>query len=196
VAFACGWLTGKIHERDIRCELEAQMVRVLDSGIHPTHLNSHQHVHCLPGVWKITLDIAKKYAIPFIRVPGFHSLWAEARTPMVPALRAAVNLMAVVRRMADMRPVRCADQVGGFAFSGRLTTSRLIAILETLRPGLTEVVVHPGIPDKDLKQRYRHWEFEWEAELRALIDPLVLARCRRGDFTLSSFSGMSAVSQM
>jgi predicted glycoside hydrolase/deacetylase ChbG (UPF0249 family) len=189
-AFACGWLTGKIHERDIRFELETQMVRVLDSGIHPTHLDSHQHVHCLPGMWKITLDIAKKYAIPFVRVPAFDSLWAEARTLMVPALRAAVNLMAVRRHMADTRPVRWADQVRGFAFSGRLTTSRLLAILATLRPELTEIMVHPGIPDEDLQQRYRQWEFEWEAELRALTDPQVVARCRDGDFTLTSFAGM------
>ena len=116
--FARSWLTNKIREREIRFELEAQMARVLDSGIRPTHLDSHQHVHCLPGVWKLTLDIARKYGVPFIRVPAFDSLWAEARTPMAPALRAAVNLMAALRRTTDMSPVRCADQVSGFAFSG------------------------------------------------------------------------------
>ena len=147
MAFARGWLTGRIRECDIRCELEAQMRRVLDGGIRPTHLDSHQHVHCLPGVWKITLEIAKKYAIPFVRIPAFDSVWAEARTPMVPALRTAVNLMAALRRTANMHPVRYANQVRGFAFSGRLTTSRLLAILDTLRPELTEVMVHPGIPN-------------------------------------------------
>ena len=195
MVFARSWLTGKIREREIRFELEAQMARVLDSGIRPTHLDSHQHVHCLPGVWKLTLDIARKYGVPFIRVPAFDSLWAEARTPMAPALRAAVNLMAALRRTTDMRPLRCADQVSGFAFSGRLTTSRLLAILDGLRPELTEIMVHPGIPDEDLQQRYRHWEFQWEAEIRALTDPLVVARCRRGDFILTSFAGMRALYQ-
>ena len=56
-------------------------------------------------------------------------------------------------------------------------------------------MVHPGIPDEDLQQRYRHWEFQWEAEIRALTDPLVVARCRRGDFTLTSFAGMRALYQ-
>ncbi|MFQ5801323.1 MAG: ChbG/HpnK family deacetylase [Candidatus Methylomirabilales bacterium] len=190
MAFARGWLTGKIRECDLHYELEAQVKRVLESGIRPSHLDSHQHVHCLPGVWKLTLDIAKKYAVPFIRVPAFDSLWDGARTPILPAIRAGVNLMAVLRRLADVRPVRFADHVRGFTFSGRMTTSCLLAILETLRPGVTEVMVHPGIPDEDLRGRYREWEdFGWEAELRALTDPLVVERCRRGDFTLTSFAG-------
>jgi hopanoid biosynthesis associated protein HpnK len=187
-AFARGWLMGKIRERDVRCELDAQINRLLDGGIRPTHLDSHQHVHCLPGVWNITLDIAKKHGIPYVRIPIFDSLWAEATAPIVPVIRAAVNLMAFLRRMTEIKPVRCADQFRGFAFSGRLTTERLLAILDTLRPGLTEVMVHPGLPDEDLQHRYRHWGFKWEAEFRALTDPLVIARCQRRDFTLTSFA--------
>jgi chitin disaccharide deacetylase len=190
--FARVWLSGKLRERDIRFELETQMARVVDNGIRPTHLDSHQHIHCLPGLWKLTLEIAKKYAIPFIRMPTFDSLWAEARTPIVPLIRATVNLMATLRWMGDVGPVGCADQVRGFAFSGRLTASRLISILKAVQPGLTEIMVHPAVANEDLKRRYRHWEFSWEGELRALTDPLVVALCQRGDFTLTSFSKMRA----
>lgn len=189
-AFVRGWLTGKIRECDVHYELEAQVKRVLESGIRPSHLDSHQHVHCLPGVWKPTLDIAKKYAVPYVRIPTFESLWAGSETPMMPAIRAGVNLMALLRRLADARHVRFADHLRGFAFSGRLTTSRLLAILETPRPGLTEVMVHPGLPDEDLRRRYRGWgDFGWEAELHALTDPRVVALCRQGDFALTSFAG-------
>ncbi|MFQ5803912.1 MAG: ChbG/HpnK family deacetylase [Candidatus Methylomirabilales bacterium] len=190
MAFARGWLTGSIREHDVHTELKAQVERVLENGIHPSHLDSHQQVHCLPGVWKLTLDLAKKYAVPYVRLPAFDSLLAEARSPMLPMIRAGVNLMAVLRRLANARSVKFADHVKGFAFSGRMTTSRLLAILETLRPGLTEVMVHPGLPDEDLRRRYCGWgDFNWETELHALTDPLVVARCRRGDFTPTSFAG-------
>lgn len=190
MAFARGWFAGRIHERDIRFELEAQIVRVLESGIRPTHVDSHQHVHCLPGLWQIILEVAKKYAIPFVRIPAFDSLWLEAKTVMTPVIRGAVNVLARVRRMADIRPLRGTDQVRGFAVSGRMTTPHLLAILESLRPGLTEIMVHPGVFNTDLQERYRHWEFRWESELRALTDPQVIARCRYGDIALTNFAGM------
>lgn len=191
-AFARGWVSGKIRERDVHYELEAQVKRVVESGIRPSHLDSHQHVHCLPGVWKLTLNIAKKYAVPYVRISTFESLWTQAETPLIPVIRAGVNLMALLRRLADGHCVRFADHLRGFAFSGRLTTSRLLAILETLPPGLTEVVVHPGLPDKDLRSRYCGWgDFGWEAELLALTDPRVVARCRQGDFALTSFARAS-----
>ncbi len=187
-AFARDWLRGKICEGDVWYELEAQVRRVLESGIRPSHLDSHQHVHCLPGIWKVTLDLAKKYAIPYVRVPAFDSLWAEVSNPILPAIRAGVNVMAWLRRLTGTWPVKFADQVRGFAFSGHMTTQRLLAILETPRPGLTEVMVHPGLPDRDLKHRYSRWgAFGWESELRTLTDPRVIARCRSGDFTLTSF---------
>jgi predicted glycoside hydrolase/deacetylase ChbG (UPF0249 family) len=195
VPFAHAWLTGKIHATEIRLELETQVARVLDNGIRPTHLDSHQHVHCLPGIWTMTLDIAKTYSIPFVRMPSFDSLWAEVKSPLVPLIRVTVNLLAIRRQMVDMRPVRCVDKVRGSAFSGRLTTARLLSILETLRPGMTEILVHPGIQNEDLLRRYGHWEFDWAAELRALTDALVITRCRRGDFTLTRFSEMKAFPQ-
>lgn len=186
---ARGWLAGRIRECDVRYELEAQIKRVLESGIRPSHLDSHQHVHCLPGVWRIALDFARKYAIPYVRVPAFDSLWAEATTPMLPLIRAGVNLMAKLRRRADVHPVRFAEHVKGFSYSGRMTTSRVLAILQTLKPGLTEVMVHPGVPNEDLRGRYRAWgDFNWVTELTTLTDPLVVARCRQGDFILTSFA--------
>ncbi len=53
--FTRGWLSGKIRERDVQTELEAQVKQVLENGVRPSHLDSHQQVHCLPGVWKIAL---------------------------------------------------------------------------------------------------------------------------------------------
>lgn len=187
-SFTQAWLAGRIRERHVRYELEAQIERVLESGIHPSHLDSHQHVHCLPGVWNLTLELAKKYSIPYVRVPAFDSLWAEADNLILPAIRAGVNLMASWRRLASTGPVRFADHARGFSFSGHMTTSRLLGILRTLRPGLTEIMVHPGFSDDDLKRRYGNWgEFSWGTELQALLDPQVLEYCHNGNFALTNF---------
>ncbi len=188
--FARRWLTGLIRERDVRRELEAQMERVVDSGIRPTHLDSHQHVHCLPGIWAIALDLARRYGVPYVRIPAFESIWADARTPGWVALRAGVNVLARVHRLTPMRSVRHSDDLRGCSYSGHMTTSRLLEILDSLQPGLTEVMVHPAFPSVDLRRQYWGWEgFDWGSELNALTDPRVLSRCRRGDFVVTSFAG-------
>ena len=57
-------------------EIEAQIVRVLRAGIRPTHLDSHQHVHLMPGVFDLTLDLAEAYKI---RTAAFDKVIAPDR---------------------------------------------------------------------------------------------------------------------
>ena len=195
-AFARRWLAGTIRKRDVRRELEAQVEKIVETGIRPMHLDSHQHLHCLPGIWRITLDIATKYGVPYVRVPAFDSLWAEARGPVLPMVRAGVNLVGRLRRLAPKRSVKFADQIRGAALSGRMTISRLLEIIDSLRPGLTEVIVHPGLRNEELRRRYPGWGgFDWESDLRAVTDREVLSRCQRGDFVLASFAGHRAESR-
>ena len=170
-------------------ELEAQVGRVLQAGIVPSHFDSHQHVHCLPGMWRIILDLARKYHVPYVRLPRFDSLRADA-TVVQSIVRAGVNVMAWLRRQASVAEVRHADHMRGFAFSGRMTAPRLLSILNNVHPGLTEVMVHPGLPDEDLRRRYVKWKgFSWEEDLEAVTNREVIDLCRAGGFTLSSFAG-------
>ena len=68
-AFLRRWLTGSIRRADVQAEWSAQIERVLDHGIRVTHLDSHQHVHILPGLADLSLQLAARYNIPFVRVP-------------------------------------------------------------------------------------------------------------------------------
>jgi predicted glycoside hydrolase/deacetylase ChbG (UPF0249 family) len=187
--FARRWLTGQIRKSDVVNELEAQIHRVLNAEVHPSHLDSHQHVHCLPGIWKITLELARKYKIPYVRLPVFDHLCADA-TVLRLAVRVGVNFIGMARRTWGTRSVKHADHVRGFSFSGHMTPLRLLSILNSVEPGLTEVMVHPGMPDPDLRQRYAGWGgFGWYGDLQALTDTEVLEVCRRGDFVLCNFLG-------
>ena len=68
-AFLRRWLKGSIRRADVQAEWSAQIERVLDHGIRVTHLDSHQHVHILPGLADLSLKLAARYTIPFVRVP-------------------------------------------------------------------------------------------------------------------------------
>ena len=45
-------LLGRIADGDIVAELNAQFERLTSLGIHPTHIDSHQHVHAIPVVFR------------------------------------------------------------------------------------------------------------------------------------------------
>ncbi|RPJ72470.1 MAG: ChbG/HpnK family deacetylase, partial [Desulfobacteraceae bacterium] len=68
-AFLRRWAAGGIRRDDIRAECAAQIERVLNQGLRVTHLDSHQHVHALPRLADLCLDLAARYGIPFVRVP-------------------------------------------------------------------------------------------------------------------------------
>lgn len=53
--------------RAIEAELSAQIERVLDRGIRPTHLDSHRHVHTGLTIGRLVVKLAKTYAIPYVR---------------------------------------------------------------------------------------------------------------------------------
>lgn len=157
---------GKIRVDELRNELDAQVRRALGAGVHPSHLDSHQHVHVLPPVWQVVTELAGCYRIPFVRVPCFQNVWARARVSWEYVSRIGLNALSRVRRRRLGR-LRTADFTSGLHLSGRLKTTDLLEVLRALKPGLGELVVHPGVNTPDLERHYR-WGFDWSGELSAL----------------------------
>lgn len=54
----------EIDQEEVEREFEEQIQRVLKAGIVPTHLDSHHHVHQLPGIFEVFLKMARKYELP------------------------------------------------------------------------------------------------------------------------------------
>ncbi|MBI2495062.1 MAG: ChbG/HpnK family deacetylase [Candidatus Omnitrophica bacterium] len=193
--FVNGWLRGRIQPCDVQRELEAQVDRLLANGIQPTHADSHQHIHVVPGVWSIVARIAHAYRIPFLRTPCFTSLWEHIDSWSEPFLRGGMNLLRAMRCLWWPSKIARADYLDGLSQSGRMTAEALLRILTSLRPGLTEIMVHPGEENETLRRLYScgPWQgFDWEAELAALTDARVQAVCRQETFSLTHFGAVWA----
>jgi len=65
---------GSLDPDEIEKEFSAQIERVLESGIDPTHLDSHHHVHMLKENKKMIKKIAHKYNLPY---RGFGAFTAD-----------------------------------------------------------------------------------------------------------------------
>jgi hopanoid biosynthesis associated protein HpnK len=163
---------GKIAVADVRKELDAQIRRVLDSGLAPTHLDGHQHVHVLPGVAQVVLDLARAYGIGAVRYPAErvrgYMLKSPARAKRVAEQLAVAGLTA----LSPLKSLRRCDHFVGFYFGGRLNERNLRTVLEHMPArGTTELMCHPGFEDPE--SRYGHWGYSWTDEAAALSSPAI-----------------------
>ena len=178
-------LGGRLVASEVERECAAQIARARGAGVRLTHLDGHEHVHVLPGIWRSVVAAAQQAGIATVRVP-VEPLREVAWRPLAALGQALIS--AVVRLATrGVSPARQADHFRGFALTGRQDfAERLLAQLDRLEPGVTELMVHPGYPDAELAQWARYASGR-ERELAALLSPDVRARLHRGDIELIDF---------
>jgi predicted glycoside hydrolase/deacetylase ChbG (UPF0249 family) len=151
----------------IGAEIRRQLLLCADNGIDPrrlSHMDSHQHVHVLAGVWEFCLSQAKEHGIRRIRVPWCPTLRIIKRSVGGIALQG----LAWLRLRQFGAYLACL----GLAHAGHNTSATLSDELHDAalagRPDL-ELVAHPGRSTPDLQTRYSAWKFDWDSERKALL---------------------------
>ncbi len=154
-------------------ELRAQVVKCLKAGLTPTHLDSHQHVHTLPSILRIAIRLGEEFEIPGMRLPR------DSPRHHIASLQKSVLCMLArwdARYLGGQRFAIC-DHMAGLFESGALGEAQLLAILQRLPEGSTELVCHPGKhsgkADRSSNASYAHWRYNWETELNALTSQRV-----------------------
>jgi len=66
-SFLRDYALGLISLVEIKREYSLQIKKTLDWGIEVTHLDSHHHIHFLPGINRIVCELAKEYHVSWIR---------------------------------------------------------------------------------------------------------------------------------
>ncbi len=167
------YLRRAIDLNEVRREWTAQITRILDAGISPSHLDSHQHLHALPALRRIAEELARRFDIPAIRFPCERPCPYMLRRPdKLPRLAQLLVLNALWHLNKEPALIH-ADHFIGFFLGGQLDSGRLHSLLADLpEHGSSELMCHPGYPDPHSPQA--HWGYQHEAELKALADPATL----------------------
>jgi predicted glycoside hydrolase/deacetylase ChbG (UPF0249 family) len=155
--------TGRLKREEVAREWRGQMARVIRAGITPTHVDSHHHLHLLPGLLPIAARIAGEFGVAWLRRPA-EPLRGDFRRALV---------KRVVFRMLTLRPwpLPTSAAFRGLTLQGRRDFHlRLQEAIRGLPPGTTEFMVHPGHPDNALAAEDTY-VLERAVELKALIDP-------------------------
>jgi len=177
VLIACMLRPGGLDAVEAECD--AQIRWVLDHGLRPTHLDSHRHVHAFPPVFARVAGLARRYDIRFIR--RHREVLPGRGWPAAPAQQRRVAVLSNVLGLCNARlaaGVRHADATWGVAHTGRIDAGWLIRAADSIGPGLTEIMTHPGAGD-DLAPGETRLRASRRAELLALCDPAVKDAFRR-----------------
>lgn len=174
---------GRIDPEDVLRETMAQLEVLAVSGIDPTHLDGHRHVHLLRGIGPAVLEAARHAGVRHVRVPlePFREMWTRPRMLIKQAVIRASGMAAGVnlRSLVHFRGISIMD--------ARDFGEALCGLLSGLPDGVTEIVVHPGYMTQELPDLDPYVEGR-EREIEALTSPAVLDCLRHDSIRLIGFA--------
>jgi len=155
-------------------ELAAQVRRITDTGISPTHIDTHKHTHLAPPVLDAVARIAEEFGIVWVRRP-FDIPMTAARGAAPLLKQATAESLGLLRdrfeRVLAARHCRTTDHFAGFQLTGRLRTAELVQLIHELPEGTTEFMCHPGRFGAELQNARTRLKQSREDELAALTAP-------------------------
>lgn len=180
-------LTGKISLTDIATEWRAQISRCVEAGIALQFLNSHEHLHMLPPLFKVVQQLAREFDIPHVR---YSSPEIKGRLNPGGVIRNTILLgLNLFNRRANL-PSPPARLIG-MNESGDLTLDYFKAVFPALKHGgVYELMCHPGYKDpQEIDAPELLAYHNWESELALLCSDEFLALCQTYQIELSSYRG-------
>lgn len=162
------WLIRKTRSRavcrQIEYEFRAQIEKVLASGVRVDHLNSHQHVHMIPAVFRIACRLAEHYGIPAVRLarelPHHAGSLVKRVEPLLNSNYLKHRLLNCFARVNESiardHGVCTTDYFVGVNYTSRMNLLTISSGLAAVPYGSVEVLLHPAIGPDPRDERYPH----------------------------------------
>ncbi|MGE4290969.1 MAG: ChbG/HpnK family deacetylase [Desulfovibrio sp.] len=167
------YLAGRVDLLQVEAEWGAQIERILDLGVRPTHLDSEKHIHAWPGMMAVAGKLAQRYGIRWVRRPRECAgllRWDKGglRTKFL-------NVCALMQKKPQ--DVSWPDRIWGIADQGeRLLPESFKTYMAGSTDQVVEICCHPGDPregDPPLPADFGPMRVgaQWRTEYDRLADP-------------------------
>lgn len=168
--------------------LAAQVRKILDAGITPTHLDTHKHTHLLPPVLDAVARLSEEFRIPWVRRPF------DFRTQ--PGGIGWKNQLMHLRSGGFARTLarhgcRSTDWFAGFRITGNYNASTLAEIIRALPEGSTELMCHPGVLGAELQRSRTRLKQSRQDELDTLTSAEVRAAIEQAGIHLTNYAKLT-----
>jgi chitin disaccharide deacetylase len=118
---------------EIEMEIRAQIETALKAGIRPTHLDSHMGTLFATSFFPVYVKLAREYGIPFF------------------ALRVMTAAPAMLAQIKDTDIFPDAYAMANESVKSERWMEYYLGIVRSVKPGLTEMIVHLGKDDAELQ---------------------------------------------
>jgi chitin disaccharide deacetylase len=191
-AFIRSSLTRQMRIEEIVIELRAQIEKVINAGLHLTHIDSHKHSHAFPQVCDALINTIGDYGIFAIRLP--REQWNfSGGTRSIKIISQSIGALALAQLCGPSRErmrkakIRTSDVIFGIAQSGLWTKQMMLKIIEHLPEGISELMCHPGYDDEELKIVKTRLRGSRMSELKLLTDPEIIEKVHGSQVRLTSW---------
>jgi predicted glycoside hydrolase/deacetylase ChbG (UPF0249 family) len=148
---------------EVETEVRAQIDKVIAAGYRPSHIDTHMGtLYGSPEYVRVFLKIATEYNVPANAIdlsdPVIAENFRKAGYPITPEV---VELLAGY-------PLPKLDNFSSVPDGESYENKRanFFSLLNTLEPGLTEIIFHPSVETSNLKTITASWQQRvWEARL-------------------------------
>ncbi|MGA2819429.1 MAG: carbohydrate deacetylase [Anaerolineales bacterium] len=180
----------QVLPEEVENEWRAQVESLFSAGVRPDHFDSHHHVAYLhPTLLRLFLGLARQYGCP-VRPPLVADLDHTDILRGIPKDQANWFAENAPRMLCESK-AQHPDRLYASFYGQRATLPALLAILEALPPGSSEIMCHPGQVD-DLLRRGSSYIAQRESELAILTSPQVREAVKRDGIQLVRYAGLSA----
>lgn len=193
-----GILRREINLEDIHSEFRAQVLKVLDAGVTPTHLDGHLHVHILPQLSPVVIALAREFRVRYVRCPNedlevtLPLIWKFGGASVAALERSAISygvnsFAKSFRERMRIAGLACPDTFYGLAHTGFLDAQMLRGLLDLVPNGTTELMCHPGYAGAELESLGGKLTHERETEVLALTAPEIRETVERLGIHVTNF---------
>jgi chitin disaccharide deacetylase len=183
--------------KELAREMRAQFERFLASGLRPSHVDSHLHLHFHPVMFDLAVGFCNEFGIRCMRIPeddpGLLARWEGKHADRQQA--AARFFRLFTRRMKarlEREGIVHTRKVFGHFMTGRMTKSYVLHVLDHLSPGDYEMYFHPEDTGENIAST--HSRIQRRLELEILLDSGLKERIRERDIQLIHYGQLNRVS--
>lgn len=140
-------MQGKVDLEEIEKELNAQISKLKSLDVKISHADSHKHIHMFPKILPIVVKVLKEHDINKIRYPK-ENLFFNFNQNSVFSKRwykkVVLSLNCLLqKKILSKSNLKSPDFFQGMSFVEDLSINRLVKIINQVKEGVTEIMIHP-----------------------------------------------------
>lgn len=176
-------------------ECVAQVERVIEAGIRPTHIDSEKHIHMYPPLFRRVAKVAIARQIKWIRIvnEGDNFFKFQPRGTQVAKSLLLSFFALICRKRVEKAGLMSSDFFYGVLHAGNMVNEIYKNIFEKLHKGVTEIICHPGFesegnPNSDLGRFFL--DNTRKDELDSLLDKGLMQKLHSRKIRLINFGDL------